>query len=205
MREKNNKLFLDETSLIAEGAVSRVYLHPNNKSLCIKIPKKDVSSKKSRKRENKYLRSLKKRGRSFEMLYEYHYDILTNLGKGHVYDLVRDYNGETSKNLGYYLELGDQTQCNEIVRLIDRLRVYLAQEYILFWDLHEENILLQNVSSTEKRLVVIDGIEYNNRIPILEYVPAFGRKRQTERWEVFRKKMIKLFPCLEDKIKKFSK
>lgn len=205
MSKKKSELVLDESLFIGEGSFSRSYIHPHNENLCIKIPRKDVTKKEgSRKREVKYLKSLKKRGKSFEMLYEYHYDVLTNLGKGHVYDLVRDYDGSISKNLGYYLSLGDQKVCSEIVRHIELLRRYLVHEYILFTDLKEDNILLKQVSANKTKLIIVDGVDYNNRIPILEYLPSLGRKRQIRKWNKFRDKMIREFPCLGEKMKKFS-
>lgn len=205
MSRKDSRLFLDESLFIGEGSFSRTYIHPDDENLCVKIPREDVSKKEgSRKREIKYLKSLKKRGKSFEMLYKYHYDVSTNLGKGHIYDLVRDYNGDISKRIGYYLNLGDDMLCSEIVRHIDHLRRYLLREYILFTDLKEDNILLQKVSPTKTKLIIIDGVDYNNRIPVLEYFPAIGRKRQIRKWNKFRDKMIREFPCLGEKMKKFS-
>lgn len=125
-------------------------------------------------------------------------------GKGHVYDLVHGYDGDISKRMGYYLNLGDHKLCSQIVRHIDRLRRYFLQEYILFTDLNEDNILLQKVSPTKTKLIIIDGVDYNNRIPVLEYFSAIGRKRQIRKWNKFRDEKIREFPSPGEKMKKFS-
>jgi hypothetical protein len=138
------------------------------------------------------------------MIAQYFYPIQTTKGAGEVYELVRDYDGSISKDLRYYLNLKDSELTKNILNMIEELRVYLLNEYILFSDLDVENILLQKVSQRKQRLVVIDGIGDNNQIPFLEYVPILGIKRSIRKWEIFRTQLIEEFSCTPDQIKKFN-
>ncbi len=205
IRESKNKILpLSETLFIGEGRVRKCYIHPDNKDLCIKIASDRKRAKRSIKREVGYFKRLKRRGTSFAMISQYFYPVQTNIGKGEVYELVRDHNGTISKDMRYYLNLADSELRENILNMIEELREYLLTEYIVFSDLDVENILLQKVSPTEQRLVVIDGIGDNNQIPFLEYVSTLGMKRSVRKWEMFRAQLIEEFSCVPDQIKKFN-
>ncbi|MFT7823753.1 MAG: YrbL family protein [Sulfurimonas sp.] len=200
--EQKNHVILKDSMLIGEGRNRKCYLHPEDKDLCIKIAFE--KAKRSVNRETGYFGRLQKRGKSFEMIARYFGKIQTNLGEGEVYELVCDYNGNISKNLRYYLKLGDEKYRAEVAEQVEKLRKYLAGEYILFSDLDVENILLKKLSKTECRLVVIDGIGDNNQIPFLEYFPLLGNRRSIRKWEDFRVQFLNEFSYKKSEIKKFD-
>jgi len=202
--KSNNKITLSEKLFIGKGRVRKCYVHPDDQDLCIKVATDHKRAKRSIQREIRYFKRLKKRDTSFAMISQYFHPVQTDEGIGEVYELVRDYDGVISKDLRYYLNLGDKKLTGKILNIIEELRIYLLNEYILFSDLDVENILLQKVSPTEQRLVVIDGIGDNNQIPFLEYVPALGIKRSIRKWEMFRTQLIEEFSCTADQIKKFN-
>ena len=197
-------LSLTEALFIGKGRSRKCYMHPEYKELCIKVATDHKRAKRSIRREIGYFKRLKRRGTSFAMISQYFHPVQTDEGAGEVYELVRDHDGNISKDLRYYLDLGDSDLTEKILNMIEALRAYLLKEYILFSDLDVENILLQKVSPTEERLVVIDGIGDNNQIPFLEYVPPLGIKRSIRKWEIFRRQLIEEFSCPEDRIKKFN-
>ena len=203
MKNKNNKIILDESLFIGEGRSRKCYIHPHEKNLCIKVPNKKASQR-SVKREVGYFKRLKRRGKSFNMISKYFHNVQTNMGEGEIFELIRDHDGCISKDLRYYLNLKNKELNKLIIKLIEYLRQYLINEYILFSDLDVANILLKKMSETEYRLVVIDGIGDNNQIPFLEYVPALGVKRSIRKWEMFRSQLIEEFSCSENDIKRFD-
>lgn len=200
--EQKNQVILKEDMLIGEGRNRKCYLHPDDENLCIKIAFE--KAKRSVNRETGYFRRLQRRGKSFEMIAKYFGKVQTNLGEGEVYELVRDYDGNISKNLRYYLNLRDEKYRVEIAELVEKLRKYLAGEYILFSDLDVENILLKKLGETEYRFVVIDGIGDNNQIPFLEYFPLLGNRRSVRKWEDFRVQFLNEFSYKKSEIKKFD-
>jgi len=123
---------LDETMFIGKGRVRRCYVHPEDKNLCIKVGNNQERAKRSIKREINYFKRLKKRGKSFDLISKYFYPVQTNEGVGEVYELVRDYNGDISKDLRYYLNFKEKELTSNMLELIEELRKYLIDEYIVF-------------------------------------------------------------------------
>jgi hypothetical protein len=91
-----------------------------------------------------------------------------------------------------------------MLQLIEDLRVYLKNEYILFSDLDMDNILIKKESDNGYKLIVIDGIGDNNQIPLLEYIKPLGMKRCARKWNLFKERIAKPFPDLRDKIRSFD-
>ena len=197
-----DSITLNDSLLIGEGGSRNCYIHPEDKNLCIKTIKKK-SDQRSVDREVGYLKRMKKRGNSFRMIAKYDHSVMTSEGKGEVYELVRDYNGEISKDLKYYLNLKDESINHKIIELVEDLRKYLKNEKIRFSDLCSHNVLLKKVDENEYEMVVIDGIGDNNQIPLLEYVYFLGIKRSIRKWEKFRLELINEFGCNEKDIKHF--
>jgi len=202
LSNQKDLLVLSEDLLLGEGMGRKCYIDPEDKSLCVKIASQ--RAKRSAKREINYFKRLHKRGKSFEMIADYHGDIITNLGSGNLYELVRDHDGRISKNLEHYLALDDEVITFSILELIENLRLYLKKEYILFSDLDMDNILVKKINEDDYKLMVIDGIGDNNQIPLLEYFPLLGIKRCIKKWDKFKRGVTKKFPDLTKSIKDFN-
>jgi len=202
MASKENKIALNDNLFIGEGMGRKCYIHPNDKNLCVKIP--TLRGQRSSQREINYFKRLHKRGKSFEMIADHKGDVATNIGKGNIYELVRDHDGQISQNLEYYLSLRDKNITSKMVKLIEELRVYLKDQYILFSDLDVDNILVKKDSVNSHKLIVIDGIGDNNQIPLLEYIKPLGVKRCVKKWDLFKIKIAKKFPNLDKSIKGFN-
>jgi hypothetical protein len=200
---KMDHLILKNSLLIGSGTSRKCYIHPDNPDLCIKVSHKKAFQR-SAKREINYFRRLKKRGISFEMIAQYISPVQTDRGEGEIFELVRDFDGEISKSVRYYLKLNDENLNRTIIQLFEDLRQYLKKEYILFSDLDLRNILLKRVNEAEFKLIIIDGLGDNNQVPFLEFFPKLGEKRSIKKWEKFRMRWIKKVPYLEGKIKSFQ-
>jgi hypothetical protein len=199
---KQKIIILNNDLFIGEGMGRKCYIHPEDKNLCVKIP--SPRGKRSAEREKSYFKRLHWYGKSFEHIADYMGSIDTNNGSGDLYELVRDYDGNISKNLEYYFSLNDKKITFKMLGLIEDLRVYLIKEYILFSDLDMDNILVKKYDENNFKLVIIDGIGDNNQIPFLEYIKPLGIKRCEKKWDLFKTKIGKKFPDIAKSIKNFN-
>jgi len=201
MATQNTHITLNEHLLIGEGRNRKCYLHPKDLNLCIKVSSK--RGLRSAKREINYFKRLHKRGKSFAMIADYMGEIQTSEGSGDLYQLIRDHDGSISKNLEYYLSLQNVSITATMIMLIDNLRKYLIEEYILISDLDLDNILVQKDVFGNFKLLVIDGIGDNNQIPLLEYIKPLGMKRSARKWSFFKTLVAKDFPDVAKEMKEF--
>lgn len=96
-------LEIDHSHYFAQGLHRKCYVHPQNKYKVIKINMMHAVDHKETKREVDYYKHLERRGINWNMIPKYYGTEETTLGKGHVFDLIRDYDGHISKPLTYYL------------------------------------------------------------------------------------------------------
>jgi hypothetical protein len=202
MATQNTYITLNEHLLIGEGRNRKCYLHPEDLNLCIKISFK--RGQRSAAREINYLKRLHKRGKSFAMIADYGGKIQTSEGTGALFQLIRDGDGSISKNLEYYLALHNNDITVRMIALIENLRKYLIEEYILISDLDLDNILVQKDTFGNFKLIVIDGIGDNNQIPLLEYIKPLGMKRSSKKWDLFKTLVAKDFPDVAKAMKAFQ-
>jgi hypothetical protein len=150
---------LSDKYLISVGTNRACYSNPDNKLLCIKI---NIGDNKETHREIKYYMFLKKKNISWEMLSKYYGSINTNLGKGEMFELIRDYNGNISKQLNYYLKSNEDKEC--LLNMLLKLKSYLLEEMIIVKDLNAANIVYQKYTQSSGRLVIIDGLNNKRRL-----------------------------------------
>ena len=97
-------IVLSGADYIGEGDIRTCYEHPQNKSLCIKVPKPHVTREYTYK-EILYFLKLQKRNTTkfnYPFYSDYQGEVETNFGLGQVFDLVRDeHTGAISKTLEY--------------------------------------------------------------------------------------------------------
>lgn len=186
------------TAFIGEGSHRICYQHPEDLNLCIKIG--EINSKESL-RERECYQVLKKRTISWDALSHFHGLVETNLGKGAVFELVRDYDGAISQSLEYYLEkypaLTDITSeqkdvmYEEISRAIGQLKIDLLNNTILTRSLLGENVLFKKTSENSGRLVIIDNIGNTDYFPFCNYSKYLSRRKISRKWEKFERYMVK--------------
>ncbi len=184
---------LTENEFLSEGFMQRCYVHPLNEKLCIKIPKE-----KNEKLSNEiaYLKGLNKRISaysrvSFVSLFKG--EIRTNLGKGYVYQLVRDeHNGRVSKPLSFYLEnplewMNENTFQNAFNCLVQKMILYKVNVE----DFYADNICCKiGKDGKSIQLVLIDGLANKEFIPISNYFRFLARQKIKRKLRKFRWKDI---------------
>jgi len=174
-------LNLSPKLLVAEGAARQCFRHPSANDCCVKVLHPEMRSSRVL-RELRYYSGLQRRDVDFTHLTRCLGLIDTNLGEGVMFDLVRDDDGRVSKSLDYYLAQNDRRINDWVVDEIERLRQDLYEQWIVFYDLNPNNILVQRVSYKEYRLVVIDGVGDGHIIPLANYSPAYARRKLVQLW-----------------------
>ncbi len=193
---------LTDELLISQGKNRKCYQHPLDDRRCIKVLH-EHSPIKTQLRETRYFKHLSKRKVDWHMVTPLLELVPTNRGLGAVFELVRDFNGNISKTLDYYLKLNDAKLDAFAIREIEHLKNYLWREGIIFRDLNPLNILLQDLGESDYRLMVVDGIGHNDFLPLCNYSLHLSRNKIMRTWN---RKFNNWFGCYDsiiDSIKSF--
>ncbi len=174
---------------IGQGRERACYVHPEDPTRAIKIPTGEIS--KQTRREIAFYERLQRRGfPDGAPLPRYYGQCDTNLGRGIVVDLIRDYDGQISRQLNALL--ADGIPIEEFESYLIELKQALLEHLIIFnHDLTIGALLFQRRSFSEGRLVVIDGlgdtvvVDWPNRFPWLV------RRKIERRWERFIERMYR--------------
>ena len=171
------------THPIGKGKKRACYVHPEDPRKAIKIPIGEISAQS--RREIKFYRNLKKRHKtSIPHIPKFYGLCETNLGQGIVVDLIRNYDGEISRPLNWYLAEGYPIEYFE--SCLVELRQSLLENLIIFrHDLTIENLLLQKLSTTTAHLVAVGGLGDAVALDWLVIFPALVRYKIRHRWERF--------------------
>lgn len=166
MKADSEVLTLTDEFFIGQGAHKKVYMHPTNKSLCIKIlfstPDVDLD------RELYYRSTRQKRHLKTTMLPEYLGTINTNLGKGYVFERIYDYDGQTSATIKDFIKgsTASPEHIAHVENVITTFKELLFDEKIITSDMDPVNFLVQKTSPTQFTIRIIDNIGSPVLIPL---------------------------------------
>lgn len=183
---------LTDKDYISKGLHRKCYHHPSNPSQCIKVNYNDGAEQETN-REIAYYNHLIKRNISWDALAKYYGPVQTNFGEGHLFELIRNYDGKTATPLETYLADQQLTQqyYDELIVLLKALKSNLLNNRIITMTIKSKNILFQHLSEQKNRLVIIDNIGNSTFIPIANYVPYFAKSKIERTWQRFLKSVIK--------------
>ncbi|WP_334320170.1 YrbL family protein [Gilliamella apicola] len=183
---------LSEKDYISRGLHRKCYHHPEDANKCIKVNYNDGAEEETN-REIAYYKHLIKRNVSFDALAKYYGPVSTNYGNGHIFELIRDYNGETAIPLEKYLANKSLTEkyFDQLVTGLKELKSALLKDHIITMTIKSKNILFQHLSDTNSRLVIIDNIGNSTFIPIANYIPCFAKSKIERTWQRFLKSIVK--------------
>ena len=168
---------IDESLTIAQGANKTCYHHPKDFNKCIKIPK--INGLTSQFLECEYFQKLISKNISWKQLNRYYGEIETNLGKGYVYELIRDYNKAISLPFSNYFENISRMDAslNNLFRSLGELKEYLLENEIIVKNVKPYNILFKRINQKDGIAVLVDNIgHHNNRIHISDHISFLARK-----------------------------
>ncbi len=171
------------TDPIGMGKERACYVHPDDPRKAIKISIGEISVQSQR--EIKFYRKLQKRGGVDEKHIPKFYGLCeTSLGQGIVVDLIRNYDGEISRPLNWYLAQGFSIEEFELC-LEELVQSFLRNLIIFNHDLTIGNLLVQKLSMINLRLVAIDGLGDVIAIDWLDFLPFLVKRKIRRRWARF--------------------
>lgn len=179
-------LDLDDSLIIGKGAHRVCYRHPSDQSKCIKII--SVADDSSQRLECKYYQQLEAADISWKHLSRYYGVAETNLGKGYVYQLIRDFDGKVSLSLAEYLNdsVANNVDTNLIIDSLRDLKKYLLENKIVVRNLRPYNVVFQRTNQTEGEAVIIDNIgHHNNFYHLSDRIAFLARKDIQKKWHKF--------------------
>jgi hypothetical protein len=168
---------------IGKGKERACYIHPEDPRKAIKISMGKVNEQT--RRDIKFYRWLARRGTVENRHIPKFYGLCeTNLGKGMVVDLIRNYDGDISRPLNWYLAQGVPVE--EFDAYLEELKHSFLQDLIIFnHDMTIGNLLFQRSSTRGARLVAIDGLGDVVALNWLNYFPFLVRRKIRRRWARF--------------------
>ncbi len=186
-------LVIDESLYFSKGTTRKCFIHPTNENLCIKLSLKDQGKRtpgiiKAIDRENAYYLKLTKRNISWSHLSQYCGDIVTNLGKGSIYQLIRDHDGKISTSLDKFLEKVTVPDDALLGEKLQTLYNYMQDNSILTTSLLARNIVVQKGMS-DYELIIIDDIGNSEFVPVSEFSNYFASRKIKRKWQRFLKKI----------------
>ena len=168
---------------IGKGKERACYIHPEDPRKAIKISMGKVNEQT--RRDIKFYRKLARRSIGENRHIPKFYGLCeTNLGKGIVVDLIRNYDGEISRPLNWYLAQG--VPIEEFDVYLEELKHSFLQNLIIFnHDMTIGNLLFQRYSTSSARLIAIDGLGDVVALDWLNRFPFLVRRKIRRRWARF--------------------
>lgn len=187
---QQEKLVIQEQNFIGKGCHKLTYLHPHDAKKCIKIiynqeGEKDIA------RELHYRQYRKEHNLQTDIIPAYYGTVATSKGMGYVFEYVCDYDGSVSKTLMDYVhdEPLFQQNLQDIIPLMQELKVKLMQDRIICMGITPENILIQQATPTTKKLYLITDLGVSEAIPLELWFDYFAVKKIKRHYQ----KMVQIF------------
>jgi len=189
--------------LVAEGTDYQCFRHPGDEQYCIKVlnPQRPAGPFWS---EVSYCASLRRRGVKFDHIAGFHGLIETNLGRGAIFDLVRDDDAQISRSLENYLQRQDQHINAWAIDAMETLKQDLLRQWIVCHDLNPGNLRVKRLGFDEFRLVVVAGVGHRQLLPLASYSRRLARKRLTRNWNNCYRQWYQPFPAIVNQLQLFS-
>ena len=176
---------LTTKNFIGEGRCRSAYIDPNDKNKCIKVVH-NLNRKKcfgESNKEAKYFKYLNKKNIDWSMIPKYYGEVTTNKGKGLVFELIRDFDGEISKSLEYYFETEEKMKLiPKPMQKLHELKEYVITNKILSRDIRFHNILYKKISNKDGVYVLIDGVSNSEFIPLSQWFSTLNKAKILRRW-----------------------
>lgn len=185
-------ILLDKSLFLGKGTNRICYCHPQDRSKCVKI---DLNEKRRiTPRELKYYRRYVRKGVTFELIAPFYGEVMTNFGKGYVFGLARDYDGEVSRSVGYYLNVcRDEQFIDGLFRGLLELKEFMIFYGIMARTIERQNMLYQQTSPHNGKVIFIDGIGNNQFLPSANYLRFHARRVVRRKWLKFELQLMRKY------------
>lgn len=174
---------------IGQGRERACYVHPEDPRLAVLLPLAG-DSRKSQRDIGFYRKLRRRKAVHSKHIPAFHGLADTNLGRGIVVDLVRDYDGQISRPMNWYLAEGYPVE--EFEPLLKELYESLVENRVVVSkEMSIGDLLLQKRSMTRGRLVAIDGLGDTGATAWLDALPWIARRRIRQRWTGFLERLYR--------------
>jgi len=179
-------LEIREQDYISEGQARKVYQHPQENELCIKIGKPEIEENHLYK-EIKYYKKIRHKNTGkfgYQFYSQFLGEIKTNLGTGFIYQLVKDETtNEISLTLRHYLEMDTSPVSDSAIQKgLLRLKEEMIKHKVFVGDLRARNICVKRLKNGGIELVVIDGLGHRDFFPFADWFTYFAKKKVNRRF-----------------------
>lgn len=192
-------LALTEELLIGVGEHKKVYVHPDDETLCVKVLHYGETDEDWQK-ELRYRRSRERRGLSSTLLTQYYGACpLEGGGIGHIFERVRDFDGQDSLSFQQHVDLNRSSpriDFNAVITGMVTFRYLLFQEKIITSNMEPCNFSVQIVAPDFYRLRIMDNIGSPVLIPLLFYIDALALRHIKRYWRRFVLDLNRQYPWL---------
>ena len=165
---------------IGAGGHQATYIHPVDKTKCIKIP--HTPDDGDVRKEMRYRKMCARKLENSRLVTEFFGTVETNLGLGYVFERVLDFNGNTSKDLKDFLpQTAPDTQTlQRIWTVLLNFKSDFLRENIAIVDTDITNFMVQEPAPGSYRVRIVDNIGTPVLIPLVywfEFAAAWKAKR----------------------------
>ena len=179
-----NPLTIDESLFIGSGGHQATYIHPIDRTKCIKIP--HMPDDGDVRKEMRYRQICAKKLEHSRLVTEFFGTVETNLGLGYVFERVFDYDGKTSRDMKKFLPKTrpDTDTLHRIWTVLLNFKSDFLRENIAIIDTDIENFMVQEPSRGVFRVRIVDNIGTPALIPLVywfEFAAAWKAKRYWNR------------------------
>jgi hypothetical protein len=179
-------ILLNNIQPIAVSGPRACYLHPEDSNKVIKILRQKATSRKKNAnwQEWQHYQYLLKQHGKLDFINECYGFVETDIGKGLVWQCVRDESGGISNTITNIMESPEGYDLEKVARVLDNFCGFLIEKNIQLFDLNPLNVMIRICSDGSYRAVSADikGRYANHEfIPISTYIPFFSRRKLTRR------------------------
>lgn len=189
-----DEITLSDEFFIGMGGRQKTFIHPLDPSKCVKIAYsgniRDVE------KELRYRRICADHLKNSRLITKYFGTVKTNLGTGYVYERVRDYDGNTSKDLGVFLRDADagKISVQTVESVLMKFKEDFLRECIVTVDRNTANFMVQESPKGVYQVRIVDNIGTPVLIPLVYYFHFAAEWKARRMWNIWVSDMFAHFP-----------
>ena len=176
------ELILSDELFIGMGGQQKTFIHPKDPSKCVKISY--IGINRDIKKELRYRKICAESLKNSRLITKYFGEVSTNMGTGYVYERVRDFNGNTSKDLRNFLVImSDDAESLKIVEnVLLGFKEDFMRECIVTVDRNTANFMVQETAPGVYQVRIVDNIGTPVLIPLVYYFRFAAKWKARRIW-----------------------
>ncbi len=198
---------LDDTLLVGRGTLRACYLHPQDKTLIIKVGLPDrAGGDDANRKEFLSYQKLRQRHENLDYISHCHGFVETNKGTGLVCDCIRDSSGEIAKTIWDIVVYEEVCDIENILEVARTLCDYLIANDLFLFDINLKNIVLRKSRDNDYRAYAVDlKGPYDNKefLQLSSRITLLGRRKLKRRTKQLLERIVQ-FREQREQLKKLT-